>query len=629
MSRTMVDRRAEALRFGVVAASLWSMLGLAGCATTSALHEGERAERAQDYDRAVVEYTKAVREKPDDQTARLALDRARLRAAEEHFFRGRRLSASERYEDALIELQVASELNPTSGDIEAALRDTRLKVRAKLAVSREGKTELQSLIERTRTMAPPGLDLPADVKLPDSLVFSNASSRMVFMALARFANLSVVFDPAFREAPITVDLRKNSLGDALDSLTVSTHTFYRVTAQRTITIVPDTPAKRREYEESVVRTFYLSNADVKEAIDLLRIVVDVRQISPITATNAISLKDTPERIAAAAQLISAIDKARPEVVIDVELLEVDRSKLAEYGMQIASAGTSPPGVNGSVQINPTNLTLETLTNLTQSDVLLAGFPSLYYRLLKNDVSTRILANPHLRSSDGLPAQARFGERVPVPSSVFAPIAAGGINQQPITSYNYENVGVNIDITPRTHHDDELSLSLKVSVTSQTGTGFGGLPTFANREVNTTIRLKDGETNILAGLIRDDERTELSGTPGLSDLPIIGRMFAVHHKEATQTDIVLTLTPHIVRVLDLTENDLRPFRLGRDSGAGGASDLPSIQLPPRDRDELLAPPPTAAPAQPATPYPQPLIGLPGTISPVPGNTPPKKPGGGNP
>ena len=631
MSRTMVDRRADALRFGVVAVCLWSTLGLVGCATTSAFHNGERAERAQDYDRAVVEYTKAVRDKPDDQNARLALDRARLRAAEEHFFRGRRLSASERYEDALLELQVASELNPSSGDIEAALRDTRLKVRAKLAVSREGKTELESLIDRTRSLAPPGLDLPTDVKLPDSLVFSNASSRMVFMALARFANLSVVFDPAFREAPITVDLRKNSLADALDSLTVSTHTFYRVTAQRTITIVPDTPAKRREYEESVVRTFYLSNADIKEAIDLLRIVVDVRQISPITATNAISLKDTPERIAAAAQLISAIDKARPEVVIDVELLEVDRSKLAEYGMQIASAGTSPPGVNGSVQINPTNLTLETLTNLTQSDVLLAGFPSLYYRLLKNDVSTRILANPHLRSSDGLPAQARFGERVPVPSSVFAPIAAGGINQQPITSYNYENVGVNIDITPRTHHDDELSLALKVSVTSQTGTGFGGLPTFANREVNTTIRLKDGETNILAGLIRDDERTELSGTPGLSDLPIIGRMFAVHHKEATQTDIVLTLTPHIVRVLDLTENDLRPFRLGRDSGTGGASDLPSIQLPPpRDRDELLAPPPTAAPAQPASPYPQPLIGLPGTISPVPGNAPPpKKPGGGNP
>jgi general secretion pathway protein D len=517
---------------------------------------------------------------------------------------------------------VASELNPTSAEVDAALRDARLKVRAKVAASREGKTELQSLIERTRALAPPGLDLPTDVKLPDSLLFSNASSRMVFMALARFANLSMVFDPAFRDQPITVDLRKNSLEEALTSLTASTHTFYRVTAQRTITIVPDTPAKRREYEESVVRTFYLSNADIKEVIDLLRVVVDVRQISPITATNAISLKDTPERIAAAGQLIRAIDKARPEVVIDVELLEVNRNKLSEYGMQFVSVGSA--GVNGSVQL-PSNLTLETLTNLTQSDVLLAGFPALAYRLLKTDLSTRVLANPHIRTSDGLSGQARFGERVPVPTTVFAPIAAGGVNQQPITSFAYENIGVNIDITPRTHHDDDLSLALKVSVTSQTGTGFGGLPTFGNREVNTTIRLKDGETNILAGLIRDDERTELSGTPGLSDLPLIGRLFAVHHKEATQTDIILTLTPHIVRVLDLSESDLRPFRLSRDSGSSGTAELPSIQLPPRDREEPLAPSPTA---QPATPFPQPLFGLPGTISPVPGTTtPPKKPGGG--
>ena len=155
---------------------------------------------------------------------------------------------------------------------------------------------------------------------------------MVFTAIARFAELNMVFDPGFREAPISIDLRNATLEDALASLTASTQTFYRVTAPRTITIIPDTPAKRREYEEAIVRTFYLSNADIKEVIDLLRIVVDVRQISPITATNSISLKDTPERIAAAAKLIAAIDKARPEVVIDVELLEVDRIRLREYGL---------------------------------------------------------------------------------------------------------------------------------------------------------------------------------------------------------------------------------------------------------------------------------------------------------
>jgi general secretion pathway protein D len=618
----MAHLRADALRPLTVSVCLAAALVAGACATASPYRTGERAERAQDFDRAVVEYTKAVRARPDDRTARLALDRARLRASQEHYFRGRRLAAAERHEDALVEFQMASELNPASGDVDAALRDTRLKLRARLAVSREGKTELQSLIERSRSLSPPGLDLPAGIKLPDSLVFSNASSRMVFMAIGRFAGLSVVFDPAFRDVPITVDLRNNSLEDALTSLAASTHTFYRVTAPRTITLVPDSPAKRREYEESVVRTFYLSNADIKEVIDLLRVVVDVRQISPITATNAISLKDTPERIAAAAQLIAAIDKARPEVVIDVELLEVDRTRLREYGLQIATPGAL--GVASSVTLDPANMTLPSLTHLSRADVLVSGLPGLYYRLLKNDVNTRTLANPHLRTSDGLAAQERFGEEVPIPVTQFAPIATGGLNQQPITSFTYRTIGVNIDITPRTHHDDEVTLALKVSLTTQGGTGFGGLPTFGNREITTTIRLKDGETSMLAGLIRDDERTELSGTPGLSDLPIIGRLFAANHKESQQTDIVLTLTPHIVRVLDLSESDLRPFRLGRDSGSGGVTELPNIQLPPRDRDDVLAPPPSAAPVQPAVPFPQPLQGpLPGSASP-----PPKKPGGGD-
>src|SRR3972149_2198989 len=176
-----------------------------------------------------------------------------------------------------------------------------------------------------------------------------------------------------------------------------------------------TPAKRREYEESVVRTFYLSNADIKEVIDLLRVVVDVRQISPITATNSISLKDTPERIAAAGRLIEAIDKARPEVVIDVELLEVDRTRLREYGLQVTSPGTE--GIAGSADVNREGLTLRTLRNLTAGDVFMSGRPGLYYRLLKNDVNTRTLANPQLRPSEGLAAQAKFGGRGPGPGAL--------------------------------------------------------------------------------------------------------------------------------------------------------------------------------------------------------------------
>jgi general secretion pathway protein D len=581
------------------------------------MRTGRSAEQAQDYDRAVVEYTKVLRERPHDRAARQALERVKLRAAQEHYTRGRRLNSVGRIDEALVEFQLASELNPGSPDIEEALRAVRTALRAKVAVAREGKTELESLIERSRELPPPGLDIPTDVKLPDSVMFREASARTVYMALGKMGNVSVVFDPQFRDQPVTIDLRNSTLEDAFTTLSTTSRNFYRVTAPRTITVIPDTTAKRREYEDEVVRTFYLSNADLKETIDLLRIVIDARRIAPVVATNAITIKDTPERVAAAARVISAIDKARPEVIIDVELLEVDRTRLQEYGLQVASPGS--PGIDGAADANRQNFTLRDLRSLTQSDIFLTNLPGLYYRLLKTDSNTRTLANPQLRTSEGMPAQARFGERVPVPVTTFSPIATGGVAQQPITSFNYENIGVNIDITPRTHHDDEVSLQLKVAVSSISGTGFGGLPTFGNREINTVIRLRDGETNMLAGLIRDDERRVLEGVPGLSDIPVIGRLFAFNRKETQETDIVLTLTPRIIRVLELTEADLRPFRVGRDSGA------PMIELPnppelPRDQPQVPGqrPPGEAVEPDPNQPA-QPIV-----IPPPPGQPRPPRP-----
>ena len=586
-----------------------------GCAASAALGRGREFERRQEYDAAVAEYAQSVRLDPDNAEARLALDRAKLRAAADHFQRGRRLDAVGRFDQALVEYEAAAELNPSSGDIDAAVRETRNKLRAKIAVSREGKTELQTLIDRTRSLPAPGLDLPDDVKMPESLFFSGASSRLVFMAIGKIADISVGFDPAFREAPVTIDLRNTTLRDALNAVNDQTRNFYRVTAPRTLLIVPDTPTKRREYEEEVVRVFYLSNADLKETMDLLRMVLDARRISPVTGTNALTVKDTPERIDAASRLLAAIDKARPEVIIDVELLEVDRTRLQEYGLQIASPGS--PGINGAVGIAPDSSTtpptvsLQTLQNLTQADVLFANLPNLYYRLLKTDSNTRILANPQLRAMEGVTARARFGERVPVPITTFSPVAQGGLPIQPTTSFQYENIGVNIDITPRTHHDDDVTLALTVAVQSVSGTGFGGLPTFANRELNTQIRLRDGETNMLAGLIRDEERRVLDGIPGLSDIPVVGRIFAHNRTEITQSDIILTLTPHIIRVLDVSEDDLRAFRVGRDSASplGGGDLPPALDIP---LPAPALPPATPAPGAPP-PGPAPII---------PGTNPPK-------
>src|SRR6266850_761329 len=290
-------------RTALAAASLLFALAGAGCASATGSRQGRDAEFRQDYDRAVVEYTKALRLNPNDGNARAGLQRARVRASEDHMQRARRLAAINKLDEAVVEYGVAAELNPTSTVIDDELQAARNKLRTRVAVVREGKTELQTLIDRTRNLPPPGLDLPANVRMPATLTFREASSRDVFTSIARFGSIGIGFDTQFRDAPVSVDLRNASLETALDTVAATTRTFYRVTAPQTVVIVPDSPAKRREYEEEVVRTFYLSNADLKETLDLLRMVLDARRISPTTATNALTIKDTPERIAAAARLI--------------------------------------------------------------------------------------------------------------------------------------------------------------------------------------------------------------------------------------------------------------------------------------------------------------------------------------
>ncbi len=591
----------------------------AGCATAGALRDARRAEERQEYDLAVVEYTRALQHDANNVNARTGLQRARLRASQDHFTRARRLAGTGNLDQAVAEYQLAAELNPDNAVIQQELVATQNQLRTKVPVSRDGKTQLEALVERMRDQPLPGLAVPAE-PLPDELNFRNAPSDVVIRALAQMANVNIVFDPAFRPQPITIEVRNQTFDQALRSITASTQTFYRVTAPRTITIVPDTPAKRREYEQELVRTFYLSNADVKETMDLLRIVIDARRIGAIAGTNAITITDTAERVNAAGRLISMIDKARPEVMTDVELLEVNRSRLTEWGLQFASPNSA--GINGVADVNRAGLTLNDLRNLTSSQILMTNVPGLYYRLLKQDRTTRVLANPQLRSQVGIAAQAQFGERVPVPVTTFSPIATGGVNQQPITSFNYENIGVNIDITPRTHLNNDVTLALAISVTSISGEGFGGLPTFGNRLIKTTIRLRDGETNMLAGLIRDDERKVRDGIPGLSDIPAVGHLFGHSSNERTQTDVILMLTPRIVRVLELTEDDLRAFQMGRDSASGappppgapaGGVDMP---LP----DEQAPPPAEPPDVQPGVPSPQPAKPL---VPPAP--QPPPNPG----
>lgn len=590
-------RRTRSAATGLAAAGL-CLLVAAGCATT-ARDRARTAELAENFDEAVIEYTRALEERPNDRTLQRELERARLRAARYHQAEGLRLAGIGNYEDALLEYQIAAELDAGNGHIQDALRETAALVTARRAALRAGQTATEALIERTRFLPAEGLELPDEV-LPDSLVFRDASTRDILTALGLFSDVNVVFDPDFVDRRTSVDLRGARLAAALASVTRSTGSFYRVTAPRTVTVIPDTPGKRTEYEEEIVQTFYVSNADLEETVNLLRLVLDIRRVSVVTATGSLSIRDTPERVAAAARLIAAVDKAPPEVVIDVELLEVDRQRLRTYGLQFATitseGAPSTAGVDGLLAADPPGgLSIDELGSLGIADVVVANLPGLFYRLLKRDQHTNTLANPHLRTSAGEIATAQFGDEVPIPVTTFAPFAAGGLQQQPVTSFQYRNVGVNIEITPYIHHEDEVSLELLIEVITVSGVGYNDIPTFGERSIRTTIRLRNGETNILAGLIRDDEREVLEGVPGLSDLPIIGRLFSRNRVETQETDIIVTLTPRIVRGLELDETDLRAFRF--DGGTGAPLDvlnrnttepvpIPAALRPPRE------PPPRA-------------------------------------
>jgi general secretion pathway protein D len=594
-------------------AALLLALGICGCASASAFRAGEKAEHMQDWDRAVLEYSRALRQNPGNVNYRRSLDRARLRAADEHILSARRQAAVGRYKEALEEYRLAQDLNPGAGGLAEEMNKVEARRQAGVAA-----TTVDELKERARERALPGLALGPEARQPLGLSFRNASLREVYQALGRVAGVNFVFDPQFQDTTVTLDLRDVPFEQALNAVATVGRTFHRVTDSRVVQVLPDTPAKRRDNEQQVVKTFFLSNADLKETIDLLRIVLGARRVAPLPGSNALTINDTPEKVAAAERIVEVVDKHKAEVMVEVEILEVNRNKLRDYGIEITS-GPLVNGVVGAIFPKPTvdevvrdangNPVFTQTRPITLADnpykasnLLVTNLPGVIYRLLKTDSSTRLLANPQLRTSEGQTAQARFGDQIPVPVTVFTPIAQGGVAQQPVTSFEYKNVGVNIDITPRVHHDGDVTLGLKLEISSL-GPLFQNNPTFRSRNITNVIRLRDGETSILAGLIQDEERIEITGLPGLGDVPILGRIFSRNRKEVQETDIVMTMTPHVVRRLELTEEDLRSFSLGSEA-APVLFDTPVVTPPtPAPRPDL---PPRIEPIRPpAMPSPSPL------------------------
>ena len=557
------------------------LVALIGCAGSSYLKDAETAEKLGRYDQAVALYTQALNEKPDDRHIQQDLGRAKLRASAAHALKAARRMQVGDLTGAEEEYAVALTLNPTDEQIAKQLRELEVTI-----TERGDVAERRSLaaLKKQVSDAPFGrLQIAPGAAAPAGFVFQDANLRDVLLSLGTLAGVNVVFDSDFRDETISIDLEDATFEEAFRSLCTTTQNFYRVEGGNMLTIVPDTQAKRREYEQQVTRTFYLSTADLKETIDLLRIVLGARRVAPHTANNSLTIVDTPERVKTAERIISSVDKGRAEVIVEVEVLEVDRRRMDEYGIQLRSAAEEG-GIRAG--IFPMATTADQ-SPYSASNLTVVGLPGAVLSLLRADSDTRVLASPKLRAVDGETAQAEFGERVPVPITTFTPIATGGLPQQPVTTFQYENIGVNILVTPRVHHDNQVSIALEVRLSTISGTGFGGLPTFGNRSVNTVLRLGDGETSLLAGLINDVERISLAGTPGLASVPLLGRMFSANKKEVEESDIVLTLTPRIIRNTDVTLDDLLPYVI--DGVGAGGNLLYEAPIPRRDPTQGERPP----------------------------------------
>lgn len=584
MSRS-VTRTSRVHRWGVLILGL-ALLGLGGCGATSHHSRGEKFAAAENWDQAVLAFSKALAEDPGNTRYKVSLARARLKASQNHFERGKKYLAADQLEAALAELQQTVFLDPSNqyaaNELAKAIREYERRQ------GKEASTidEMKKKAKLEGRLAP---QLNPRSNIPIKLRFKDEPIKKIYDALSKASGVNFLYDERVDlNRKISVDLAEVTFERALDVLMLQNKHFYKVWDENTILISDDNQQKHKEYDDLVIQTFYLSNADVKDVQVLLRTLLDARQLAQNDRLNAITIRDTPQRVAVAEKIIESNDKAKAELIVNVELLELNRNTLQTLGIDLIGSGG---GAGKSIGLNFTaaeSLPLNNLGLLNQTgNWSLGPIPGIILNFLKSDSDAKVIAKPQLRVSEGEKATVRIGDRIPIPTTTFNTAQTVGGSVVPITSFTYQNVGINIDIEPRVHHNKEVTLKLRVEVSSlagQVSTGGGvSQPIIGTREIETQIRLKDGETNLLAGLIRQEERTSLSSVPGLGHIPVLKHLFGNNDTSVQQTDIVLTLTPRIIRIPDITEEDLKPLWIGTDKdvalrGSSRSSPFGSIFAP---------------------------------------------------
>ena len=571
---------------------LFSSILTVGESVRSLFNKGVKAEARQDYEAAYEFYKEAYTKSPTDLKYRVPYERTRFLAAAVKVRKAQRLRDQGKLQEALELFQKAAEIDPSNELAAQEVRRTQQIMKGQpTGENKPAPPPPEDPLRKRLSDSAAAVTLNEMSNVPLAALKINNETKVIYETIGKIAGINVLFDPDYQSRKLSLELNGGvTFQEALDIVAMESRTFWRPVTPNTIFIAADTPNKRREIEQSVIKTFYLGNVstptDLQDVVNAIRTILEVQRIQQIPSQNAIVVRGTPDQMVLAQKMIDDIDKAKPEVVVDVIVAQVRRDKVRDIGLlppqnatvALQGATTTTPATGGTTPPTPTTtpggtLNFNDLQHLNSTNYAVSIDP-LHARALFTDDATRIIQNPQIRAGDGLKATLKIGDRIPIATGSFGtPLGVGtgvGVGLGVNTQFQYLEVGVNIDITSKVHPGNEISMKVLLEISSQSGTAnIGGItqPIISQRKIEHEIRLKDGEMNLLGGILEESELKSISGTPILGQIPILGRLFSQEKKEKVNNEIVFLLVPHIVRGQELSELNHRAFDVGTATGIG--------------------------------------------------------------
>ena len=584
--------------------------------------KGQDAEARQHFEEAYDFYKQAYDLRPKDLRYRASFEHARFEAAAAVVHRGQLLRDDGKLDEAVAEFQKALTIDPSLFIAKQELNRTLKMINDQRNPPSQAAGPPPGLEKRVHEAAGP-VELTPISNTPIAVKFANEKSDTVYRTIGQLAGINVLFDPDYTPRPIRVELNGVTLEDALEIIALESKTFWRPVTSNTIFVAADNPAKRKELEQSVLKTFYLTNlsqpTELQDVVNAIRAVLDVQRVQQLLSQNALVVRGTPDQIALAEKLVEDLDKARPEVIIDIAIMQVSKDRSHTLGINPPSSvtvqlqdnintvtpTTTTTGTTTTTPSTGTNgINLNNLANLNATNFQVT-IPSANLSAIMSASDTKLIQNPEIRALDGQKASLKIGDRVPVATGSFQPGIGGvGINPLVNTQFQYLDVGVNIDVTPRVHANGEVTLKISMDVSAVTGQqNIGGIsqPIIGQRKIEHEIRLKDGEANLLGGIMEDQQTKQLSGIPGLAQVPILKYLFGQTTQDHSENEIVFAIVPHIIRGTDVNEINQRAI----DIGTATTIELhrkPQVTPVAAPAGQSSATPPPGASAVPANPSP---------------------------